>query len=60
MKKAVLYVVFICNMIITSTYILFDLLSIRIMNKLDFTFLIIYDVICFIIFGELLKGQDKK
>lgn len=60
MKKIVLYVVFIINMILTSTYIIFDLLSIRILDKLDFTFLIIYDVICLIIFGELLKGEDKK
>ncbi len=55
-----LYVVFTFNMCLTSVYFILDLLGKRNMNKLDFTFLLVYCVISMVVFGELLQEEKKK
>jgi hypothetical protein len=59
-KILTLYVLFVFNMSLTSIYFILDLLGKRNMNKLDFTFLLLYCVISMVIFGELLHEEKKK
>lgn len=59
-NKIVLYFVFIINLIFTSIYIALDLMGVKIIDKLDFTFLIIYDIISLVILTEFVFKKDKK
>lgn len=58
-KVFVLSLLFVFNMILTSTYFLLDLLDKRNMDKLEFTFLLLYCVISMVVFGELLQEEKK-
>jgi len=60
MKNKILISVFIINLLFTSIYILLDLLKIDILSKLDFTFIIIYDVVSLIILSEIVISKEKK
>jgi hypothetical protein len=51
--------VFLFNMILTSTYFLLDLFDWRKMDKLEFIFLLAYCVISMVVFGELLQEEKK-
>jgi hypothetical protein len=59
MKKIILVIVFIFNLLTTSAYIILKYLGYAIITKADFTLLLIYDIITLVIFGELLQEEDK-
>ena len=58
-KVFILTMVFLFNMILTSTYFLLDLFDWRKMDKLEFIFLLAYCVISMVVFGELLQEEKK-
>jgi hypothetical protein len=60
MKNKILISVFIINLLFTSIYILLDLLKIDILSKLDFSLIIIYDVVSLIILSEIVISKEKK
>jgi hypothetical protein len=60
MKNRILILVFIINLLFTSIYILLDLLKIDILSKLDFSLIIIYDVVSLIILSEIVISKEKK
>jgi len=55
----VLYFFFIINLSITSIYILLDILGFDYLKNWDFTLLLIYDLITFIMLGELIKQKHE-
>lgn len=58
-KNFLLVIVFVFNTILFLTYGILDLLDINILSKLDFTLLLIYEVISFILFTEVLYEKEK-
>ena len=60
MKRRLLYIVFIINLLVTSGYILFNYIVDRNISRVELSLLLIYDIITLIIFGELLYDEDKK
>jgi hypothetical protein len=60
MKRRLLYIVFIINLLVTSGYILFKYLGYVKVTRFEFSLILIYDIISLIIFGELLYDDDKK
>lgn len=55
----VLYFFFIINLSITSIYILLDILGFDYLKNWDFTLLLIYDLVTFIMLGELIKQKNE-
>jgi hypothetical protein len=60
MKRKLLFIVFIINLLVTSGYILFNYIVDRNISRVELSLLLIYDIITLIIFGELLYDEDKK
>lgn len=60
MKRKLLFIVFIINVLVTSAYIILKYVGNIYVSKVELTLLLIYDIITFIIFGELLYDEDKK
>ncbi len=60
MKRKLLFIVFIINLLVTSGYILFNYIVDRNISRVELSLLLIYDIISLIIFGELLYDEDKK
>jgi hypothetical protein len=60
MKRRLLYIVFIINLLVTSGYILLKYLGYVKVSRFEFSLILIYDIISLIIFGELLYDDDKK
>jgi hypothetical protein len=58
-KNFLLTLVFILNTILFLAYGILDLLDINILSKLDFTLLLIYEIISFILFTEVLYEKEK-
>lgn len=58
MKNIILIALFMINLILTSIYMLLHLLKIDILTKLDFTLILIYDIVSLIILSEIVL--DKK
>jgi len=58
-KRNILIFVFIINLLITSTYIIFKYIGYVHVSKVDFTLLLMYDIISFIILGELIEEKNK-
>lgn len=58
MKNIILIALFMINLILTSIYMLLHLLKIDILSKLDFTLILIYDIVSLIILSEIVL--DKK
>jgi hypothetical protein len=58
-KNFFLTLVFIFNTILFLAYGILDLLDINILSKLDFTLLLIYEIISFILFTEVLYEKEK-
>ena len=48
------------NLILTSIYMLLHLLKIDILSKLDFTLILIYDIVSLIILSEIVLTNEKK
>jgi hypothetical protein len=59
MKRNIIILIFIINLLTTSIYITLHLLHIEVIEKLDFTLLIIYDVVSLVLFAELLHEKDN-
>lgn len=60
MKHIILIALFMINLILTSIYMLLHFLKIDILSKLDFTLLLIYDIVSLIILSEILLKNEKK
>ena len=60
MKRNIIILIFIINLLATSIYITLHLLHIEVIEKLDFTLLIIYDVVSLVIFSEFLNEKYNK
>ena len=60
MKRNIIILIFIINLLATSIYITLHLLHIEVIEKLDFTLLIIYDVVSLVLFAELLQDKNNK
>jgi hypothetical protein len=60
MKRRLLYIVFIINLLVTSAYIIFKYVGYVSVSRVELSLLLIYDIISLIIFGELLYDDDKK
>ena len=58
-KNIILSIVFSLNLIVFSTYGILDLLNIKLLTKLDFTLLLIYEIISFILFTEVLLEKKE-
>lgn len=58
-KNFLLTLVFIFNTILFLAYGILDLLDINILSKLDFTLLLIYEIISFILFTEVLYEKEN-
>jgi hypothetical protein len=58
-KNFILTLVFILNTLLFLAYGILDLLDINILSKLDFTLLLIYEIISFILFTEVLYEKEK-
>jgi hypothetical protein len=58
-KNLILAIVFSLNLIVFSTYGILDLLNIKLLTKLDFTLLLIYEIISFILFTEILLEKKE-
>ena len=60
MKHIILIALFMINLILTSIYMLLHLLKIDILSKLDFTLILIYDIVSLIILSEIVLTNEKK
>jgi len=60
MKRKLLFIVFIINVLVTSAYIILKYVGNIYVSRVELSLLLIYDIITFIIFGELLYDEDKK
>jgi hypothetical protein len=60
MKHIILIALFMINLILTSIYMLLHFLKIDILSKLDFTLILIYDIVSLIILSEILLNNEKK
>ncbi len=60
MKHIILIAFFMINLILTSIYMVLHFLKIDILSKLDFTLILIYDIVSLIILSELLLKNEKK
>ena len=60
MKHIILIAVFMINLILTSIYMVLHLLKIEILSKLDFTCIIIYDIVSLIILSEIVFSNEKE
>jgi hypothetical protein len=58
-KNLILAIVFSLNLIVFSTYGILDLLNIRLLGKLNFTLLLFYEIISFILFTEILLEKKE-
>lgn len=58
-KKLILYFVFVVNVLVFSVYGILDLLNITLLGKLNFTLLLIYEIISFIFFTEILYEKKE-
>jgi hypothetical protein len=58
-KNILLTLVFILNTILFLVYGILDLLDINILSKLDFTLLLVYEILSFILFTEVLYEKEK-
>jgi hypothetical protein len=58
-KNLILSIVFSLNLIVFSTYGILDLLNIRLLGKLNFTLLLFYEIISFILFTEVLFEKKE-
>lgn len=61
MRLKLLYIGFVFNIIITGIYMVLDLINIKILNKLDFTLLLVYDIVTLVILTEFaFKEKNRK
>jgi hypothetical protein len=60
MKHIILIALFMINLILTSIYMILHFLKIDILSKLDFTLILIYDIVSLIILSEILLKNEKK
>jgi hypothetical protein len=60
MKHIILIAVFMINLILTSIYMALHLLKIEILSKLDFSCIIIYDIVSLIILSEIVFTKEKE
>jgi hypothetical protein len=60
MKHIILIAVFMINLILTSIYMILHLLKIEILSKLDFSFIIIYDIVSLMILSEIVFSKEKE
>jgi hypothetical protein len=60
MKHLILIAVFMINLILTSIYMILHLLKIEILSKLDFTCIIIYDIVSLMILSEIVFSKEKE
>jgi len=58
-KNLILAIVFSLNLIVFSTYGILDLLNIKLLSKLNFSLLLIYEIISFILFTEVLLEKKE-
>ena len=58
-KNLLLTLVFLLNTIVFIVYAILDLLDINYLSKLDFTLLLVYEIISFILFTEVLYEKEK-
>ena len=60
MKRKLLFIVFLFNILVTCSYILLKYAGYVKISKIEFSLLLIYDIISLVIFGELLHDEEKK
>ncbi len=60
MKNKILISVFIINLILTSIYMILHLVKIDILSKLDFTLILIYDIVSLVILSEIVLDNKKQ
>jgi hypothetical protein len=60
MKHIILIALFMINLILISIYMVLHFLKIDILSKLDFTLILIYDIVSLIILSEILLKNEKK
>lgn len=59
LKIAILYIVYIINLIINTAYCIYDLTGRRAFGKLEFMLIILFQLLSFVIFAELLHDKEK-
>lgn len=59
-KKWMVFLLLAINTAIFVLYVILDLLNVRIINNVDFTLLLIYIIVTFIVGTELVHERDNK
>lgn len=57
--RIVLCIIYILNLLINSAYCIYDYLGKKQIDKLDFSLLLLFQILSFVIFAELFHRKEK-